>query len=90
MQEVGKCAQRSKAFSMERLKKKLGNLRIGDLYRERLVAFGRDRAREEAGPHTIGADLSYVQTILSHAAEGPPPMRSAMPMPRTGCGRAAD
>jgi integrase len=68
MQEVGKCARRSKAFSMERLKKKLGNVRIGDLNRERLVAFGRDRAREGAGPPTIGADLSYVKTILSHAA----------------------
>jgi integrase len=66
MQEVGKCARRSKAFSLERLKRKLGSVRIADLNRERLVAFGRDR--EGAGPPTIGADLSYVTTVISHAA----------------------
>ena len=68
MREVGKCPRRSKAFSLESLQKKLGKVRIVDLNRERLVTFGRDRAREGAGPVTIGADLSYVKMIISHAA----------------------
>lgn len=43
--------------------------RLGiELDRERLVQFGRDRAREGAGPVTLGIDLGYIKTILSHAA----------------------
>jgi integrase len=68
MQEVGKCPRRSKAFSLEALQKKLGKVRIADLCRERLVTFGRDRARGGAGPVTIGADLGYVRMIIAHAA----------------------
>jgi integrase len=68
MKEVGKCHQRSKVFSLESLQKRLGKIRIADLNRERLVTFGRDRAREGAGPVTIGADLGYVKTIIAHAA----------------------
>ncbi len=68
MKEVGKCHQRSKVFSLDSLKKRLGMVRIADLTRERLVTFGRDRAREGAGPVTIGADLGYVKTIIAHAA----------------------
>lgn len=68
MQEVGKCPRRSKAFSLDALQKKLGKVRIADLNRERLVTFGRDRAREGAGPVTIGADLGYVRMTIAHAA----------------------
>ena len=68
MKEVGKPPQRSKAFSLDALQKRLGKVRIADITRERLVTFGRDRAREGAGPVTIGADLGYVKTIISHAA----------------------
>lgn len=68
MKEVGKCPRRSKAFSLETLQKKLGNVRIVDLNRERLITFGRDRAREGAGPVTLSADLGYVKLIVAHAA----------------------
>ena len=68
MKEVGKCPRRSKAFSLDALNKKLGRVSLTDLNRERLVTFGRDRAREGAGPATVSADLSYVKTIIAHAA----------------------
>jgi len=68
MKEVGKCPRRSKAFSLETLQKKLGTVRIVDLNRERLITFGRDRAREGAGPVTLSADLGYVKLIVAHAA----------------------
>jgi integrase len=46
----------------------LGRLRIPELDRGRLIQFGKERAREGAGPVTIGIDLGYIKTILSHAA----------------------
>jgi len=43
-------------------------LRIPELDRGRLIQFGKERAREGAGPVTVGIDLGYIKTILSHAA----------------------
>lgn len=54
MQEVNQAPRRSKAFTLEALKEKLGKLRIKDITRERIIRFGKDRAREGAGPVTIG------------------------------------
>jgi integrase len=67
MKEVGKCPRRSKAFSLDSLQRKLGKVRLADLDRERLIKFGRDRAKEGAGPPTIGMDLGYVRTMIAHA-----------------------
>ncbi len=68
MKEVGKPIGRSKGFSMDLLKDRLGRVRIADLDRERLIEFGRDRAAEGAGPVTLGIDLGYVRTLLAHGA----------------------
>jgi hypothetical protein len=46
----------------------LGRFRISELDRERIIQFGKARAREGAGPVTLGIDLGYIKTILSHAA----------------------
>ncbi len=68
MKEVGKCPRRSKAFSLESLKKKLGTVKLAALDRERLIKFGRDRAAQGAGPVTISQDLTYLKTVIAHAA----------------------
>jgi len=68
MKEVGKCPRRSKAFSLESLKKKLGSVKLAGLTRERLIQFGRDRAKEGAGPVTVAMDLTYLKTVIAHAA----------------------
>lgn len=68
LQEVGKRIGRSKSASLTFLEHRLGRLRIPELDRGRLIQFGKERAREGAGPVTIGIDLGYVKTILSHAA----------------------
>lgn len=47
---------------------RLGQLRYSELDRERLIKFGKERAAEGAGPVTIGMDLGYIKTILTHAA----------------------
>jgi integrase len=68
LQEVGKRIGRSKAASLALLERKLGRLRLPELSRDRLIQFGKERAREGAGPVTLAIDLGYVKTILSHAA----------------------
>ncbi len=63
-----KSAWRSKAFSLELLKNRLGRVRLADLDRQRLIEFGKQRAEEGAGPVTLGIDLGYVRTLLAHGA----------------------
>src|SRR3546814_12600406 len=41
---------------------------LKDLTRERLIQFGKDRAKEGAGPVTLSADLGYLKLVLPHAA----------------------
>ncbi|WP_333684808.1 site-specific integrase [Pontibaca methylaminivorans] len=66
--DVGKSLGRSKAASLDFLSSRLGTLKPAELSRERLIEFGRARAREGAGPVTLSIDLGYIKTILSHAA----------------------
>jgi integrase len=68
LKEVGKRIGRSKTASLTFLEKRLGRLRLTELDRERLIQFGKERAREGAGPVTLGIDLGYIKTMLSHAA----------------------
>lgn len=68
LEEVGKKIGRSKDASLNILDERLGHLRIGELDRERLIKFGKERAAEGAGPVTVGMDLGYIKTIFSHAA----------------------
>jgi len=68
LKEIGRTARRSKAFCLDQLREKLGKVRLGDLDRERLIQFGRERAREGAGPVTLGVDFAYIKTVIAHAA----------------------
>ncbi|MGO4870338.1 MAG: hypothetical protein ACLPGW_06955 [Roseiarcus sp.] len=43
-------------------------MRIPELDRDRLIRFGKERAREGANPVTLGIDLGYIKTNLSHTA----------------------
>ncbi|TMN24544.1 site-specific integrase [Pseudoxanthomonas sp. X-1] len=68
MREVGKAPRRSKRFTLDALKAKLGKVKLKDLTRERLIQFGKDRSKEGAGPVTLSADLGYLKLVLTHAA----------------------
>lgn len=68
MHEVGKPLRRSKAYSLRKLKDQLGRSQFNKLHREKLIEYGRLRAKEGAGPVTIGAELSYINTVITHAA----------------------
>jgi integrase len=68
MREVNKAPRRSKAFTLEALKEKLGNVKLKDITRERVIQFGKDRAKDGAGAVTIGMDIGYLKLVVSHAA----------------------
>src|SRR6266581_4650597 len=53
---------------MASLKTALGSVKLSALNRERLIEFGRKRAKEGAGPPTLAIDLSFIRTIITHAA----------------------
>ena len=52
MREVGRPPRRSKAAVMASLKTELGSVKLPALNRERLIEFGRKRAKQGAGPAT--------------------------------------
>ncbi|MBZ0260421.1 MAG: site-specific integrase [Hyphomicrobiales bacterium] len=66
--EVGKPIRRSKANVLEALKISLGDTRIHDLKRSKLIEYGKRRAKEGAGPATLSIDISFLATLLTHAA----------------------
>src|SRR6516165_6495152 len=68
MQEVGRPPRRSKAAVLEALKEALGTVKLSKLNRERLIEFGRKRAKEGAGPATLAVDFSFIRTVATHAA----------------------
>ena len=68
MREVGRPPRRSKAAVMASLKTELGSVKLPALNRERLIEFGRKRAKQGAGPATLAIDMSFIRTIVTHAA----------------------
>ncbi len=68
LREVGKRIRRSKRGALKALRQRIGHLRIDQLTRERLIEFGKKRAKDGISPSTLGSELSYIGTILTHAA----------------------
>ncbi|GIQ76838.1 hypothetical protein [Bradyrhizobium sp. RD5-C2] len=68
MHEVGRPPRRSKAAVLGALKEDLGPVKPPRLSRERLIEYGRMRAKEGAGPATLAVDMSFIRTVVTHAA----------------------
>jgi integrase len=68
MCDVGRAPLRSKAYSLELLRRALGHFTVKQLTRDVLIAFARQRAKNGAGPVTLSIDLGYIKTVLLHAA----------------------
>jgi len=70
MAEVGKAAQRSKEHALLRLQddRDVGKVRVAHFTRERVIEFGRRRAKEGAGPATLSGDLGFIKTVFEHAS----------------------
>lgn len=63
--EVGKPLRRSKRSVLNRLRTELGDTPLSQLTREKLIQYGRQRAKEGAGPATLAVDISFIGTILT-------------------------
>ena len=63
--EVGKPIRRSKSNVLEALRISLGDTRIHDLKRSKLIEYGKRRAKEGAGPATLTIDFSFLGTLIS-------------------------
>lgn len=68
MCEVGKAPRRSKTYCLETLTTRLGHFKINELKKAVLIDFARMRAKQGAGPVTIGMELGYIRTVLDHVA----------------------
>jgi len=68
MKEVGKPLGRTKAYSLELIKDRLGRSKLENLGREAVIQFGKDRAVEGAGPVTLSIDIGYIRTLLTDGA----------------------
>lgn len=66
--DVGKPLRRSKRHVLNRLREELGDTPLSQLTREKLIQYGRARAKEGAGPATLAIDISFIGTILTDAA----------------------
>jgi len=65
---VSKPLRRSKRAVLERLDAELGATPLGQMTREKIISYGRDRAKAGAGPATLAIDISFIGTVLTHAA----------------------
>jgi hypothetical protein len=68
MLEVGKKIRRSKSAVLESLKLTLGGYRLQEITRSMLIDDGKKRAKQGVGPATLAIDISFIGTLLSHAA----------------------
>ena len=68
MSEVGRAPGRFKDATLSMLKRRLGKHGMGELDRDRLVKFGRQRAAEGAGPVTLSMDIGAIKLVMQHAA----------------------
>ena len=68
MLEVGKSPRRSKTYTLERLNATIGHLPLTRITRGELIDYAKWRRAEGAGPVTIGMEIGYLKTILTHAA----------------------
>jgi len=58
---------RTKAATLEMLKRELGELKLAEIDRERIVMFGRSRAKAGAGPATVGMDIGMIKLVMQTA-----------------------
>jgi integrase len=68
MKSVKRPPGRTKAATLDMLRRELGALKVNHLDRERIVRFGRKRASVGAGPVTIAMDIGTIRLVVSHAA----------------------
>lgn len=66
MADLGKEIGRSKGFSLDLLRTRLGKQNLTDRDCEQVIKFGTARADDGTGPVTVGIDIGYIRTLLVH------------------------
>ena len=59
---------RSKQYTLDDLRRRIGRLTLAELTADRFKKFGQGRFAERAGPATINMDFSYLRVVIDHAA----------------------
>ncbi|WP_417714878.1 hypothetical protein [Roseibium sp. SCP14] len=67
MREVNRPLRRSKVYSLNLLKAKLGHIPFEKLRRENLIEYVRNCFHEGAGPFTLSSEFSHINTVITHA-----------------------
>jgi len=66
--EVRRQISRTKAFALDKLKREIGEVKLAELTRQRIITYCKDRAKAGAGPVTVMIDLSFISSTLLHAS----------------------
>ncbi|HRD75314.1 MAG TPA: site-specific integrase, partial [Hyphomicrobiaceae bacterium] len=66
--ELNRGIGRSKEHTLFRLREEIGKTRVDAITREFLVDFAKRRSKAGAGPVTISIDISFIGTVMQHAA----------------------
>jgi len=61
--------RRTKRATLEALKRRIGHLRLDQITRERLIEFGKSRAKDGVSPSTLGG-LPHIYVPKSDAVSG--------------------
>ena len=68
LKKSGKTLGRTKAATLERLKRDLGELKLAEIDREGIIMFGRVRAKSGAGPATVSMDIGMIKLVMQYCA----------------------
>ena len=68
LKKSGKTLGRTKDATLERLKRDLGELKLAEIDRERIIMFGRVRAKSGAGPATVSMDIGMIKLVMQYCA----------------------
>jgi integrase len=58
---------RTKRYSLEKMERDIGQTRVADLTKQRIIEYGIQRSAEGAGPATLTVDLAHLHTVLDTA-----------------------
>jgi hypothetical protein len=67
MKSVGKAPGQPKAATLKMLKARLGRKSPGQLDLQLFIDFGKQRAKEGAGPMTLSIDIGAIKLVITHA-----------------------
>lgn len=86
MQESGRHVTATRRLYLDSVRSSLGKLKISDLTRENFLKYGKERAKNGAGPATVLQNFSHLNVVMTHAesVHGVPFRQREFALARTG------